>query len=49
MGTQARSRTLGSGSDTLLQVIAIKPWQPMLFSLDWGYGWAKGTAVSWRT
>jgi hypothetical protein len=49
LGTQARSRALGSESDTLLQVIAIKPWQPMLFALDWGYGWAKGANVDWRT
>ena len=48
-GTQARARALGSGSDTLLQRIAIKPWQPMLFALDWGYGWAKGVTVNWRT
>jgi hypothetical protein len=49
LGTEVRSRALGSGSDVLLQRIAIKPWQPMLFSLDWGAGWAKGANVNWRT
>jgi hypothetical protein len=47
--TEARSRALGNGSDVLLLQIAIKPWQPMLLSLDWGYGWAKGSTVYWRT
>ena len=27
------------------QQFALKPWQPMLVSLDWGYGWAKGATV----
>jgi hypothetical protein len=49
VGTEARARALGSGSDTLLQRIVIKPWQPMLFSVDWGAGWAKGGTVNWRT
>jgi hypothetical protein len=49
LGTQARTRALGSGADALLQRFAIKPWQPMLVSLDWGYGWAKGATVYWRT
>ena len=49
-GTQVRMRHVGTGADTLLQSIPIKPWQPMLFSTDsWGSAWAKGAAVSWRS
>jgi len=48
-GTQARLRAIGSGADALLQQFALKPWQPMLISLDWGFGWAKGATVYWRT
>lgn len=49
MGTEVRARTIGSGSDTLLQRIPIKPWQPMLFSRDWGSGWAQRASVNWRS
>jgi hypothetical protein len=48
-GTEVRSRAIGTGSDTLLVRVPIKPWQPMLFSLDWGAGWATGRTVNWRT
>ena len=49
-GAQVRSRHIATGADTLLQVIPIRPWQPMLFSTDsWGSAWAKGRAVSWRS
>jgi hypothetical protein len=50
LGIQVRKRHLPTGEDTLLQVIAIKPWEPMLFSTDsWGSGWARGGVVSWRS
>lgn len=49
LGTEARSRWVGSGTDNLLQEFPIKRWQPMLISLDWGLGWAKGSTVYWRT
>jgi hypothetical protein len=49
LATQARTRAVGSGADTLAQRFRLEPWQPMLLSLDWGYGWAKGTTVYWRT
>jgi hypothetical protein len=49
LGTEARARAVGNGSDVVLQQMQIKPWQPMLLSLDWGYGWAKGSTVYWRT
>jgi len=49
-GTQVRKRHIATGADTLLQVIAIKPYEPMFFSTDsWGAAWAKGAAVSWRS
>ncbi len=49
-GTQVRKRHIATGADTLLQVIPIKPYEPMLFSTDsWGAAWAKGAAVSWRS
>jgi hypothetical protein len=49
-GTQVRARRVASGADTLLQVIARKPWEPMLFSTDsWGSGWARDRVVSWRS
>jgi hypothetical protein len=48
-GTQARARVVSSGADSLLQVSAVKPWQPLLFSTDSaGSAWAKGPTVSWR-
>ncbi len=49
-GTQVRGRTISTGADTLLQTFAVKPYEPVLFSTDaWGTGWAKGSAVSWRS
>lgn len=49
-GSQVRARHVASGTDTLLQVIALKPWEPMLFSTDsWGSGWARDGVVSWRS
>jgi hypothetical protein len=49
-GTQVRKRHIATGADALLQVIPIKPYQPMLFSTDsWGAAWAKGASVSWRS
>jgi hypothetical protein len=48
-GTQARARVVSSGADSLLQVSAVKAWQPLLFSTDTpGSAWAKGATVSWR-
>ena len=49
-GTQVRKRHIATGADTLLQVIPIKPYEPMFFSTDsWGAAWAKGASVSWRS
>jgi hypothetical protein len=48
-GSQIRARTVAGGADTLLQVVAVKPWQPLLFSTDTvGSAWARGAGVSWR-
>jgi hypothetical protein len=47
-GTQVRLRLIGTGGDSLLRVIPLRPWQPMLFSVDWGTGWAQGATVNWR-
>jgi hypothetical protein len=48
-GTQVRARVVSSGADSLLQVIAVKPWQTPPFSTDsLGSAWAKGATVSWR-
>jgi hypothetical protein len=47
-GTQVRLRLIGTGGDSLLLVIPLRPWQPMLFSVDWGTGWAQGATVNWR-
>lgn len=49
VGRQLRLRLVGTGADTLLLDIALRPWQPMLFSVDWGAGWATGRSVNWRT
>jgi hypothetical protein len=49
LGAQARSRAIGSRSDVLVQQFPLERWEPMLLSLDWGYGWAKGATVYWRT
>lgn len=49
-GTQVRARVVSSGGDSLLQVIAVKPWQTPPFSTDsLGSAWAKGATVSWRS
>jgi hypothetical protein len=49
-GSQIRARAVAGGADTLLQVVAVKPWQPQLFSTDTvGSAWARGAAVSWRS
>ena len=49
-GTQVRSRHVATGSDRLLRVIPVKPWQTMPFSTDnWGSAWATGASVSWRS
>ena len=49
-GVQVRSRHIATGADRLLQVVPIRPSQPILFSTDsWGSAWAKGPAVSWRS
>jgi hypothetical protein len=49
-GSQVRARHVTSGTDTLLQVITRKPWEPMLFSTDsWGSGWARGRVADWRS
>jgi hypothetical protein len=48
-GSQIRARRVAGGADTLLQVVAVKPWQPQLFSTDTvGSAWARAAAVSWR-
>lgn len=48
-GTQVRARVVATGADTLLQVVVLKPWQPLHFSTDsFGSAWARGTKVSWR-
>jgi hypothetical protein len=48
-GTAVRARAVGNGSDVALLQLPVKKWQPMLFSVDWGTGWAEGKTVSWRT
>jgi hypothetical protein len=49
-GTQVRARVVASGADSLLQVIVVKPWEPIHFSTDsLGSAWARGVAVSWRS
>jgi hypothetical protein len=48
-GTQARARQIATSDDTLLRTMPLEPWQPMLFSTDWGSAWATGGAVSWRS
>jgi len=49
-GTQVRARVVSSGADSLLQAVAVKPWQPLLFSTDsLGSAWARGATVNWRS
>lgn len=49
-GTQVRAVSAATGVDTLLQVVVVKPWQPIHFSTDGlGSAWARGNAVSWRS
>jgi hypothetical protein len=47
-GTQVRVRGVGTGADTLLLVVPLRPSQPMLFSHDLGTGWAVRATVDWR-
>ncbi len=43
-GTQVRARVVSTGADTLLQVIVLRPWQPLHFSTDsFGSAWARGS------
>ena len=46
---QVRKRHVGTGADTLVRVIAVRPSQPMHFSVDWGSAWAQGASVNWRS
>ena len=48
-GVQARVRQIATGRDALLATIPLKPWQPMLFSTDWGSAWANASTVFWRS
>jgi len=48
-GTQARARRIATRDDTLLRTMPLERWEPMLFSTDWGSGWASGRTVSWRS
>lgn len=48
-GRQLRLRLVGTGADTLLLELLLHASQPMLFSVDWGAGWATGRSVNWRT
>ncbi len=49
-GSQVRARVVATGADTLLQVVVLKPWQPLHFSTDSaGSAWARGAGVSWRS
>jgi hypothetical protein len=48
-GTQARARRIATEDDTLLRTMPLERWEPMLFSTDWGSGWASGRTVSWRS
>ena len=44
-----RSR-IATGADSLLRVIAVKPWQPMPFATDaGGSAWADGRNVRYRS
>jgi hypothetical protein len=47
--TQARARRIATAEDTLLAVIPVESWEPMLFSTDWGSAWASGRTVRWRS
>jgi hypothetical protein len=45
-----RARAVATAADTLLQVIVLKPWQPLHFSTDsFAAAWARGATVSWRS
>jgi hypothetical protein len=48
-GTQVRKRLVGTGADSLLSVIPVRPYEPILFSIDWGSAWAEGSSVRWRS
>jgi hypothetical protein len=46
---EVRVRQIATGRDALLTTIPLKPWQPMLFSTDWGSAWANEKTVFWRS
>lgn len=49
-GTQVRARRIATGVDSLLRVIAVKPWQTMPFATDaGGTTWADGRNVRYRS
>ena len=49
-GTQVRARRIATGVDSLLRVIAVKPWQTMPFATDaGGTTWADGRNVGYRS
>ena len=45
-GVAGPSRHIATGADRLLQVIPIKPSQPILFSTDWGARGRPGRAAA---
>jgi hypothetical protein len=49
LGAELRSRGVGTNLDRSLQRFPIRSWQPMLFSIDLGLGWAVGATLNWRT
>jgi hypothetical protein len=49
-GSQVRARQIATGTDTLLRVIPVKPWQTMPFATDTaGSAWSTGRTVTWRS
>jgi hypothetical protein len=49
-GSQVRAVRVATGADSLLQIVMLKPWQPLHFSTDsLGSAWARGDAVNWRS
>ena len=48
-GTQVRKRLVGTGADSLLSVIPVRRYEPILLSVDWGSAWAEGSSVRWRS
>lgn len=49
LGAELRSRGVGNDLDRPLHRFPIRSWQPMLFSIDLGEGWAVGAMLNWRT